>query len=477
MIWLDLIAERADSDEPAVVTEDGVWSGRELLARAGGGIDFLDSVGARRGVPVVTLLTSRPSAFALTIGAAATDRALAPLGPRLTVAELVPCVEAVPGDVIVVEPAFEDLGHAVARRSGRRLAVLEELPLSEWRVPVGIGPDRPAAILHTSGTTGRPKSVAYLQGRLAARVEVNAALVGLGPGSVYATASPFHHIAGLGMMFVALGSGAALMSMPSFDVDAWRGLAARGVTHALAVPTMIEKLLAADALALPGLRVLQYGASPIHPATLTRAMAALPGVRFVSIYGQTEGSPISALTMQDHEIAAAGNPARLASVGRAAPGVELSVDRPDARGIGEIHARAGHLFATGTDGWLRTGDLGRLDADGYLYLAGRKGDMIIRGGENVYPIEVEHVIGDHPAVAEVCVYGLPDAIYGEAVAASVVAAAGTALPAWDDLRAFARERLGGFKVPTQWEQVDELPRNTTGKVLRHRLIARVAACL
>ncbi|MDO8362174.1 MAG: fatty acid--CoA ligase family protein [Actinomycetota bacterium] len=472
MIWLDLVAARADSHDPAVVTDDGVWSWHELLARAGGGVEFLDSVGAPVGAPVVALLTSRPMAFALTIAAAATDRGLAPLGPRLTLSELAPCVAALPGEVIVTEPELESLANEVAGLTGRRVAVLTDLPAAGWRELAPVGADRPAAILHTSGTTGLPKAVAYTEGKLVARVKVNAHLVALGPGAVYATASPFHHIAGLGMMFVALGAGAALRPIPRFDVAAWRALPDSGVTHALIVPTMIEMLLDAGEMHLPGLRVLQYGASSIHPDTLARAMKALPGVGFVNLFGQTEGSPITALTMADHELAAAGRPELLTSVGRAAPGVEVVIAEPDETGVGEIHARAEHLFRPDADGWLRTGDLGRLDADGYLYLVGRKGDKIIRGGENVYPLEVEHVLSSHPAVAEACVYGVPDRVYGEVVAATVVPAADVPLPPWDELRAYTRERLAGFKVPTRWEVATELPRNATGKVLRRALIQK-----
>ncbi len=469
--WLELVAQRADSSEPAVITAGETWSGRELLARGAGAAEFLDSVGAPSGKPIVALLTGTPSAFALLIGAAATDRALAPLGPRLTVSELAPCVQALDAEVIIAESASAELGQALAERCGLRLAMLRPVHASSRRLPTTIDSSRPAAILHTSGTTGRPKSVAYTQGTLVARVRVNAGLVGLGPGAVYATASPFHHIAGIGMLFVAMGSGAALLPMPRFDVESWRGLAEFGVTHALIVPTMIEMLLDADALALPSLQLVQYGASPIRPSTMSRMIQALPGVRLLNLFGQTEGSPITALTMEDHELAAAGRPELLGSVGRAAPGVDLIIDDPDADGVGEVWARAGHLFLPGPDGWLRTGDLGRLDDDGYLYLSGRTGDEIIRGGENVYPLEVEQVLANHPAVAEVCVFGLPDETLGEVVAAALVATPGSELPPWDELRAYAREHLGGFKVPTRWEQVAELPRNTTGKVLRRVLVA------
>jgi acyl-CoA synthetase (AMP-forming)/AMP-acid ligase II len=474
--WLDQLARRADSADPAVVTAGGTWSGRDLLAGAAGMAGVLDAAGAEAGAPVVALVSSSVEAAALAIACAATDRALAPLGPRLTEAELVPCVDALDGSLLVVDEGSDALGTVVATRTGRRVLHLPRLEDVEPAAPLRLEGhhDQVAAILHTSGTTGLPKAVRYTMGPLAARVEVNAHLVELGPGAVYGTASPFHHIAGLGMLLVALGSGAALAPMAHFDVREWRALADLGVTHALAVPTMIEMLLDAEALALPDLSVLQYGASPIRPATLARTVEALPGVRLVNIFGQTEGSPITCLTPEDHQQAAQDRVDLLASVGRAAPGVELVIHDPDAQGIGEVHARAAHFFGAGADGWLRTGDLGHLDDSGYLFLSGRKGDLIIRGGENVYPAEVEAVLASHPDIAEVCVYAVPDARLGETVAAAVVPVGGTSLD-WDQLTAYARAHLAGFKVPHRWERRDELPRNHTGKVLRRVLATETIA--
>ena len=469
--WLGMLEARAESDWPAVVSGSGTWTGRELMRRAAGAADLLDAVDAPRGRPVVALLSSTPNAFALSIGAAATDRALAPLGPKLTVSELAPIVANLDGDLIVAESGSADLARAVAERTGRRVALIDHIAASDRALQFEISPDRSAAILHTSGTTGLPKAVPYRQDRLAARTRVNAELVMLGPGTTYASASPFHHIAGIGMLFVALGSGATLLSLPRFDLDAWDGLAARGATHVLIVPTMVEMLLDAGRFHLPGLRVLQYGAASIHPRTLARALEAMPGVQFVNIFGQTEGSPITCLTATDHALAVAGRPELLASVGRAAPGVEVVIASPVDDGVGEVVARAVHLFKPDDDGWLRTGDLGHLDADGYLYLSGRRGDKIIRGGENVYPMEVEGVLALHPDVAEACVYGVVDRKWGEIVATTVVPAqAGTAIE-FEALRTFVRERLAGFKVPVVWNQAGSLPRNAAGKVLRRELIA------
>jgi len=136
--------------------------------------------------------------------------------------------------------------------------------------------------------------------------------------------------------------------------------------------------------------------------------------------------------------------------------------------VGEVRARAAHLFAPGPDGWLATGDLGRIDAEGYLYLVGRLGDMLIRGGENVYPLEVERVLEQHPGVVEAGVYGVPDRRLGQEIAAAVVGVGGTP-PSADDLTGWCRERLAPFKVPREWVFLDALPRTASGKLLRRAL--------
>jgi acyl-CoA synthetase (AMP-forming)/AMP-acid ligase II len=349
--------------------------------------------------------------------------------------------------------------------------VLEHARESDAVLPTP-SPADPAMVLHTSGTTGNPKPVYYRNDRLATRVAVNARLQQFDSDAIFATASPFHHIAGIGNIAVAVGAGTSVVSMPRFSVEDWRALAGFGVTHALAVPTMIELLLRERALALPSLRLLQYGAAPIHPETLRRAMAALPGVDFLTIYGQTEGSPITVLTPDDHRAAANGKEWLLQSVGRAAPGVELRIERADSSGAGEVAARASHLFKSTDDGWLRTGDIARVDEEGYLYLVGRRGDKIIRGGENVYPAEVENVLVEHPEVAEAAVVGLPDEVLGELVAAFIVAKDPTRPPDPEDLKAFARHSLAGFKVPGEWNFVQGLPRTATGKLQRQKLLTR-----
>ena len=466
--WVSMVSAAQARPAAAVVTAAQTWSGAELLGRAAGAARWLSSSGLPEGVPVPALLQASPEALALVLAGAAVGRPIAPLGPRLTVRELAGCLERLPAPSLVTQPEFADIAAAVAPGLGREVLVLGELPCSAEPLPVP-GPAEVAVVLHTSGTTGRPKAVSYRHDRLARRCRLNAELQQLRPGSVFATASPFHHIAGLGNVMVALAAGATAVCMPRFTVQAWRELESLGVTHALAVPTMVEMLLRQDALPMRTLRLMQYGASPIHPDTLRMAMAVLPRAGFLTLYGQTEGSPVTWLSPQDHWLAAAGREELLASVGRAAPGVEVCICDPDPSGAGEVIARADHLFAPGPDGWLRTGDLGRLDDDGYLHLVGRRGDMIIRGGENVYPLEVENRLLEHPRVADAAVIGVPDRLLGEAIKAYVVPTDPADPPASEELRAFTRAALAGFKVPAQWEFVPSLPRNATGKLLRRQL--------
>jgi acyl-CoA synthetase (AMP-forming)/AMP-acid ligase II len=231
---------------------------------------------------------------------------------------------------------------------------------------------------------------------------------------------------------------------------------------------MIDLLLAAGALGDASPKVLQYGAMPIHPDTLRAAVEVLPETRFLQIFGQTEVSPISYLDHEGHLEAVRHRPDRLLSVGRACAGTELRVENPDADGIGEIAVRAGHAFQIDADGWRRTGDLGVVDPDGFIFLHGRVNDRIIRGGENIYPLEIELALLGHPEVKDAAVVGVADRRWGEVVKAVVVTHAGSA-PSEAELREFLAARLAHFKLPALIEFLDELPRNPSGKVLRRQL--------
>nr|BFE38940.1 fatty acid--CoA ligase family protein [Actinomadura rugatobispora] len=465
--WSEMVAAAYDHGRPAAVYGDATWSGRELLDRAAGAAGWLDSLDLPEGAPVPALVASSPEALALVIAGAGAGHPIAPLGTRMTASEVATVVAGLDAPVVLAQPEYAELGREVAERTGRRLVPLP--PFEPGERPLAARPEDIAIVLHTSGTTGAPKAVPMPQWRLAARARVNGALCELGPDSLYGGSAPFHHLSGLGNVVVALGAGARMTGIPRFTVEGWRLLCERGATHTSMVPSMLEMLLAAGELGPARWRVLQYGGAPIRPDTLRATYAAVPGVRMLNMFGQTEGSPMSVLTPDDHRAAVAGREELLLSVGRAAPGVELRIDRPGADGIGEVHARGDHLFVLDGEGWLHSGDLGRVAPDGYLYLSGRRSDMIIRGGENVHPLEVETVLAAHPEVADVAVVGVPDPRLGQTVAAFVVPADPGAPPDPERLRTFVRAELSGFKVPAYWHVVTDLPRNANGKVLRRVL--------
>ncbi len=375
------------------------------------------------------------------------------------------------GTALVTDPEWADLAHELAHATGRRVMVIEGPTFSERPLSAGDDPDGIAFVMHTSGTTGLPKPVVVRESALRHRADVNGRLLKLEPGDRLATAALFHHVAAVGNIAVAMANGAAPVSFPSFSVDAWLSLKKVEPTHSVVVPSMIEMLLSANAFALPTLRVLAYGGSPIHPETMRRVQEVMPGVDFINLFGQTEGSPLTVLDAEDHRRAAAGQTDLLRSVGRPAPGVELRINERGADGVGEIWARCKHSFIVDSHGWQHTGDLGRV-VDGYVYLVGRVGDKIIRGGENVFPIEVEQILASHPGVREVAVVGVPDKRLGETIAAFVVPMDLAAPPDIDDLGRYARERLAGFKVPSSWEFIEALPRNPNGKVVRRQLAVR-----
>ena len=457
-----------DSSEPLVRTFTADWSGRELLARAGGAARFLDATGVPPR-PVPALLGSTADAVAVTLGGALTGRPIAPLGVRLAVPELVPLVQRLDVGVLVADGANAALASEVAEVAGVALAVLDDDLESADVDVVPTSPDSVVLVLHTSGTTGTPKTVPVRDAAIRHRAVAYERSLGLAEGELYCGAGAFHHTGGIGMYLVALACGAAVFPLPRFTSDIWLAAADLRPSCALLAPTMIDLLLAERALDAVPLRALHYGTAPIHPATLTEALEALPTTQFAQAYGQTEGGPLTILEHDEHLRALHGEPHLLASVGRACPGVELLVDDPADDEVGEVIARAGQVFLPGPDGWLRTGDVGRFDDEGYLYLQGRLGEMIIRGGENVYPLEVERVLETHTKIGEAAVVGVDDRRWGQTIKAYVVPVNPDDPPDLAELAAYCRDRLAAFKVPVDWEARTALPRNAAGKLLRRSL--------
>ncbi|BBZ48088.1 class I adenylate-forming enzyme family protein [Mycobacterium parmense] len=470
MTWLERIcAIHERSDRAAVIGEAGAVTGRELIGKAVTATDLLVDLDVQLGQPIPALLSTNADALALLFGGAAVNRPLAPLGPRQTTAELAETVRRSGSSVLLAEAASAETARQVGDAVGIRAVTIPFLAASGR--PLHPEPGPTAIYLHTAGTTGVPKSVPLTEPVLDARAELLSRLINIGPDDRYATGSPIHHIGGLGNVLVALTVGAAVICTTRFSFDWWRTLKRLEATHCLLVPTMIEMLLSEGLLDAVPLKTLIYGASPITVDTLRRVLDVLADVAIVSLYGQTEGSPITSLGPDDHRQAAVNNSRILCTVGRPVSGLRLRIGEPDGAGIGEVLAAAAHLSGQAADGWLHTGDLGLMDDDGYLRLCGRRHDMVVRGGENVYPLEVENVLSAHPAVAAVGVVGVPDTRLGETLAAFIVPTDSGHPPRPEELASFTRVKLAGFKVPQYWYSVAELPLNGAGKVVRAALQA------
>ncbi|MEU7003689.1 AMP-binding protein [Nonomuraea sp. NPDC046570] len=351
--------------------------------------------------------------------------------------------------------------------------------------------DAPMALLHTSGTTGRAKGIPLRHGALIQSVSAFALEIGdQVAGSRHLQIMPLFHLGGFGQAMQVMLTAGTLYVQTLFRPDATiEAIARERIEFFTAAPSLLDMLIA-DVRArdtapdLSSLVEIAYGAAPITPALLAQALRTF-GCRFRQIYGNTESqSMISLLAPEDHR---AGHP-HLASAGRVSFGWEVKILDPDGAPAqdGELLIRGESLFkgywrdpaataaAFTPDGWYRTGDVARLTPDGYLYILDRAKDMIISGGENIYPAEVEAVLSRHPAVRDVAVIGRPDARWGEAVHALVVTSSALAEPTLteDELIGWCRERLAHFKCPKTVEFTAGLPRTTTGKVLKRELRAR-----
>jgi acyl-CoA synthetase (AMP-forming)/AMP-acid ligase II len=488
-LFLEMAAE-AEPERIALVCDGRRWSYSALLRAARGAAVLIKNSACTH---VALLDESSEAAPIALFGAALAGIPYVPLNYRLADTDLAALLARIApacviGDVARVTRLNPDNGHQCFSRADFVTAAEAAAAGAALEDVEGEGI---AAQIFTSGTTAAPKAallrhsnlVSYILGTVefCSAAEEEAALVCVPP----------YHIAGIAALLSSIYALRRIVMLPAFEADAWLTLAAQEhVTNAFVVPTMLARIIARmDAggkTDLGTLRAIAYGGGRMPMELVERALQLLPATAFTNAYGLTEtSSTIALLGPDDHRTAfASSDPAvraRLGSVGRPLPTVELEIrdeagQRLPAGERGEIYVRGEQVSgeyrersALDADGWFPTRDAGWLDEEGYLFLAGRADDVIVRGGENISPGEIEDVLLSHPGIADAVAVGVPSTEWGEAVGIAITVRPDHATPGNDELCALIKDRLRSSRVPEQIKIVDILPYNEMGKLLRREV--------
>jgi fatty-acyl-CoA synthase len=493
-------------DQPALVAGDPSpdrrrqWRYGELLAGAERGARAL-LARFRPGDRVAVWAGNCPEWVLLEFAAGLAGVTLVTINPASQAEELAHVLghSGARGIFLAAEHRGSPLPPILASVLGHLPSMREVIPFSDWdafcaqasgRPLPGVDPGAPAQILYTSGTTGRPKAAVLSHRGLTNNARLAAGTLGMRAGDAAVNPMPLFHVAGCGLLTLGLVQTAGIhVLMPHFDPGLQLELIETYCSASIGgVPTMLTALLNHPGITQRDMSSVRYalsGGAPV-PAELVRRVEAALGIPLLITFAQTESSCSITATRPSDACAD-----RAQTVGRPLPQTELKITDPRSGDtvppgtIGEICTR-GYLVMPGylgdqeatraaidPDGWLHTGDLGSMDERGYCRVQGRIKEMIIRGGENIYPREIEAVLLSHPGVADAAVVGVADRFWGEVVGA-VIRAAGDAPPAEAELAEFCRARLAGFKVPSRWLFTGAFPLTATGKVRKDELSARLA---
>ena len=507
------IAAAICPDRDCVVFEGKRFTYAQVNDRVNQLAGALARLGLRRGERVGIVSVNRNQFVETYFATAKLGGIFVPLNYRAKAEELAYMIDCADIKILFVDERYLDLVRSIRAQSpklehlvsleGEGLGGYESLihgESAEERL-VDIADDDTTILLFTSGTTGRPKAVPLRHDAFVTYVLENVEPVNPELEERNILTVPLYHVAGIQAMLPAIYGGRTLIMMRQFELKEWLETVQRErATRAMLVPTMLKWIVDEpdlDKYDLSSLEIITYGSAPMPFEVIRKAIELMPHVSFINGYGQTESAAtLTMLGPEDHRLTGTEEErqkklSRLKrSIGKPLADVQIRIMGEEGEILGpnvqgEIQAKGPRIMkgywddaqktaqTLTKDGWLRTGDMGYVDDEGYVYLTGRTDDLIIRGGENISPAEIEEVLNSHPKVKESCVIGAPDPEFGQQPFAFCVLKEGeTADP--EEIIEFCREILAGFKRPRGIAFLDELPRNHSGKILRTQLRARQA---
>ncbi|GAB5487973.1 MAG: fatty acid--CoA ligase [Parasphingorhabdus sp.] len=496
--WAEKTPDNIATDDPT-----GTQTYAELDARATKIAQALIGAGLTKGDRVAWLGKNSSAFFTMFVACSRAGMVIAPIGWRLAAPEVAYVLSDTQAPLLICDPEFLEIG----QKAGEDVATLKTIlangqadgaqSVDQWLDDTTSGDMPQTGVqdgvlqLYTSGTTGNPKGAVLSNHNLHAVRPLmdndQFEWVRLDPGERMLAVMPIAHIAGSGIGIIAFYQGGHLMVLPEFTPDGVLDCIDQGLVGFFLVPTALQMLVMhprAQSTDFSRVRGVSYGAAPIPLELLRQCIKTMPNAMFCQQYGMTETTgTVCILPPEDHD--PEGNE-RMRGIGIPLPGVEMKIvdenhQEVAPNTIGEIATRSDlnmlHYFnneaktkeTVDKDGWLYTGDAAIMDEDGYFYIKDRVKDMIISGGENVYPAEVENAIFGHPQVNEVAVIGIPHEKWGEAVKAVVSPKPGVDEVDTESVISWARERIAAFKAPKSVDVIAELPRNASGKILRREL--------